>query len=90
MHYPGHIREAFTDWIYDGRPDMAIIEVDYEERQFPAEHLLLQLWRCTDIMPGHACEEFDIPRGSTYASAAQAEMRRRRNRASSASLRRAS
>ncbi len=29
-HYPGHLRAAFTDWIDDGQPDSALVEVDHE------------------------------------------------------------
>ena len=28
-----------------------------------------QLWNCTDIMPGSACDALDIPHGTTYARA---------------------
>ena len=30
-----------------------------------------QLWQCTDILPGHVCDDLGIPLGSTYAQAAR-------------------
>jgi hypothetical protein len=30
-----------------------------------------QLWNCSDILPGGACSELDLPAGSTYAVAAR-------------------
>ena len=72
MHYPGHIRQAFEDWVYEGMPDVAIFEVAYEPTELPARQLLGKLWHCSDIMPSILCGELDMPQGSTYAAAAQA------------------
>jgi len=30
-----------------------------------------QLWRCTNCLPGHVCEELGMPTGSSYAQAAR-------------------
>jgi hypothetical protein len=40
MHFPGHLRQALCDWIEQGAPDVATVEVDYEPVQGPAERLL--------------------------------------------------
>ena len=34
-----------------------------------ARWLCGQLWNCTDILPGMACADLDLPEGSTYARA---------------------
>ena len=36
-----------------------------------ARWLTGQLWNCTDIMPSLACEQLELPLGSTYARAAR-------------------
>ena len=77
MHYPGHIREAFEEWVEAGMPPIAALEVQYEPRQVPASRLLGMLWHCTDIMPGNLRQQLedDLPglKGCrTYAAAAQA------------------
>ena len=72
MHSPGHIRQAFENWVDDGMPDVATVEVGYELRQVPASHLLGMVWHCTDIMPSILCGQLDMPPGTTYAAAAQA------------------
>jgi len=28
-HYPGHLREAFCDWLDEGCPPLARVEVNY-------------------------------------------------------------
>lgn len=55
-HAPGHRRDAFLESISTGTPNAAL-----------AGHL----WSCTDILPRNACDDLDIPPGSTYAQAAR-------------------
>jgi len=62
--HPGHIRQAFEDWIYAGRPEVATVEVHHEPRQVPARKLLGMLWHCTDIMPGILCSQVDMEPGT--------------------------
>ena len=71
MHYPGHLREAFTLWVEDGMPETATVEVKYEEEQWSAERLLGKFWHCSDTMPGPLCQLLDLEQGSSYAQAAQ-------------------
>ncbi len=77
-HYPGHLREAFCRWACEGTPPLASVEVDYEDAVWPAEKLLGRMTHCTDVMPGYACDELEIERGSTYARAAQRLLAERR------------
>lgn len=67
MHKPGFLREAFTDYIEFTEWDQKFIEIDGEEK--PLKWLIGQLWNCTDVMPGSACDAIDLSRGSTYARA---------------------
>jgi len=79
MHYAGHIRQAFCDWVEAGMPATAVIERSYQEHEIPAEELLGLMWHCSDVLPGHICACLGIDRGSSYAAAAQrlrAERRR--------------
>ncbi len=75
MHHPGHIRDAFVEWVEAGLPAAATVERNYEPQQVPAARLLGMLWQCTDIMPGWVCGELDLPPGCTYAQAAQGLLR---------------
>ena len=76
-HYPGHLRAAFTDWIDDGQPDSALVEVDHEPTSWPARTMLGRMCHCTDVMPGEVCARLGMPTGSTYAAAAQRLLRER-------------
>jgi hypothetical protein len=76
-HYPGHLRGAFCDWIDEGMPNVATVEVNYEEQQWPAERLLGKMWNCSDIMPSGLCSELDMELGSTYAMAARGLLEQR-------------
>jgi hypothetical protein len=62
-HAPGHIRDAFTEWIEDGTgPEIDGVPV--------SRRLVIgQLWNCTDIMPSSICDDLDMPLGSNYAQA---------------------
>lgn len=81
-HYPGHLREAFLDWIESDCPDTATVEEGYEPQVWPAERLLGVMWNCSDIMPGWLCELIDLRRGTTYARAARGLKSERRQFAS--------
>jgi hypothetical protein len=52
---------VFADWV----EDPAILSEPDRQSLFGA------LWHCSDIMPALLCDELDMPRGSTYASAVQ-------------------
>lgn len=78
-HFPGHLRDAFIDWVQsDGMPEVARVEVDYEDAAWPARKLLGVFCHCTDAMPSELCRDLDIEPGSTYARAAQRLLRERR------------
>ena len=67
-HAPGYLRDAFLEWLEGERGDV----VDVDEKPQTLRWLIGQLWHCTDVLPGWACDELDIPLGSTYAKAVQA------------------
>jgi hypothetical protein len=68
-HAPGHLREAFIDWVDADDDSKDSVVVGYAELVKPVRWLLGQLWNCTDTMPGMLCEHLEIPQGSTYARA---------------------
>jgi hypothetical protein len=76
-HYPGHLRQAFLDWLDEGCPPLARVEENYEPRTWPAERLLRRMLQCSDVMPGDAyrdaVERFGLERSrrQTYASVAR-------------------
>ena len=75
MHSPGHIREAFIDWVDEGMPAEVPAEGPehffHDNKPRSARLLVGKLWRCTDIMSSELCAELDMPIGSTYAGAVQ-------------------
>jgi len=73
MHYPTHLRDAFLEWIDDGMPDAATLEVNYEELEESADVFLRRFLRCSDQLPRSEAE-IAIDSGaqtSTYAAAAR-------------------
>jgi hypothetical protein len=73
MRAPGHLREAFVEWVDDGaRPGVLVGEDNFREGPQPVRWLLGRLWNCSDIMPRDECAELDMDQGSTYGQAAQA------------------
>ncbi len=77
MHYPTHLREAFIDWLDEGCPPLARVEVGYRPQTWPADRLLKRMLRCSDVMPGdfyrEVVERFGLERSrrQTYASVAR-------------------
>jgi len=67
-HAPGHLREAFLDYILSDSQNATVV-IDEQER--PLKWLLGQFWNCSDILPGDVCDEIDLPRGSSYSIAAR-------------------
>lgn len=67
-HAPGHLREAFEDWV-EGGMKAKTIKVGYEEIPMPPTWLFGVLWNCSDIKPDYLCEYLDLLPGSTYAQA---------------------
>ena len=51
MHYPGHLRDAFYEWLEEGCPPLASVEVNYEPQTWEAERLLRKMLACSDILP---------------------------------------
>jgi len=73
---PGHLREAFLDYLgvgpndfdgFEGYPNRDTVVVGDEQEKKPLRWLLGQLWNCTDVMPSEACEVLNLVPGSTYA-----------------------
>jgi hypothetical protein len=60
-HAPGHLREAFLEWINESRglsadnPLPSTVTIDEEPR--PVGWLFGQLWNCSDVLPRHAFDE---------------------------------
>jgi hypothetical protein len=76
MHYPGHLREAFCDWLDEGCPPLASVEVRYRPTTWPAEQLLRKMLHCSDVVPGEfyreVCESLGIePKRQTYGAIAR-------------------
>ena len=76
-HAPGHLRDAFAEWAEDGW-NASEVDLDWSGNHIfhdgkprSIRWLMGQLWHCSDIMPWGLCEQLDMPRGSTYASAVQ-------------------
>jgi len=67
-HAPGHLREAFDEWVEAGA-DAKTVTVGYAEAVMPTAWLLGQLWNCRDIMPSTLCADLDMRQGSTYGMA---------------------
>lgn len=79
MHFPTHVRDAFARWADDEFPEVAIVQVDDEDREVPVREFLASYTGCSDIMPRELCEQvaagLDYPndvRGMTYGHAAHA------------------
>jgi hypothetical protein len=72
-HVKGHYREAFVELIETG----SVEEWDDDGVDYPAalQALRAELLASDDFMPGHLCDELDVPRGTTYAEAVQLEDR---------------
>ena len=77
MHYPGHLREAFVEWLDEGCRPLARVEVRYEPQTWEAERLLRRMLNCSDVMPGDvyrdvvATYELHSSRKQTYGSVAR-------------------
>lgn len=81
-HAPGHLREAFLDYLeryIDGEHPTTIL-VGWDEVPVSPSWLLGQLWNCSDILPGMAWSAFedyclvhwqDPPRRRTYGAVAR-------------------
>ena len=71
-HAAGHLRDAFTEWVETGATaDEIPGDLFYDGQSRSLRWLLGQLWRCSDIMPSHLCDDLGLPPGSTYAAAVQ-------------------
>ena len=51
MHYSFDRRERFARWVEDGCPDVTVIEQNEQKRRVPADVMLGQMQRCTDVLP---------------------------------------
>jgi hypothetical protein len=79
MHFPGHKRDAFLEWVEADFPETAVIEENYEPRTVPYDALLRGFVDCTDVMPREYCQMvsgklgyWDDLQGLTYGLAATA------------------
>jgi hypothetical protein len=77
VHYPGHLRDAFLDWLDEGCPPLARVEVNHEPQTWTAEQLCRYMLRCSGIMPGEEyrwyVEQLGLERSrtQTYGSVAR-------------------
>lgn len=70
-HAPGHLREAFLDWLEEHWQDERWLQgdtVEVSEKVRPIRWLIGQLWNCTDALPGDECELLGLDY-ATYAVA---------------------
>jgi len=67
MHYPSHLRERFCQWVSEGMPETATVEIDYEVMEEPDRECTLRFIGCTDLMPRmemeHAADLLDVEDG---------------------------
>ena len=68
-HAPGHLRDAFHDWVEAGTPTEFNIELNGGDATVTARWIRGQLWNCSDTMPSSLCADLEIPAGSSYAQA---------------------
>ena len=59
MHYGGHLREAFCDWIAADCPPKVELEDDYEPVIWSAERFLRRMLRCSDVLPGYVRDDVE-------------------------------
>jgi hypothetical protein len=78
MHYPSHMRDRFLEWVDAGYPTVAVVERNYEEHEVPAETMLREMLRCSDVLPGDVAEQISEELGlepdswrRTYRAAAR-------------------
>src|SRR6266852_3241817 len=50
MHYPSHLRDRFCQWVEEGMPETATVEIDYEVKDEPARDFAFRFLGCTDLM----------------------------------------
>ncbi len=70
-HLPAHIRDAFHEWLEDGQPERAAVELNYARTDWSARELLMVLSGCSDTLPNLYSEELDLPPGARYSEVAQ-------------------
>lgn len=75
-HAPGHLRDAFLEYIDEtgglaamNLNDKVTIYIDEGEPDVSLRWLTGQLWNCSDIVPSFECGLLDLLQGSTYAMA---------------------
>ncbi len=77
MHFGGHWREAFCDWVDAGCPAEVELEVSYEPTTWDRRRFLGKMSHCSDVLPQETsaslCERFpQLEDGRrSYAAAAQ-------------------
>lgn len=79
---PEYIKEGFRRWVegwgwekkdrYIYPYNEVVFDVGEQREEWPLPKLLGKLWRCTEPMTDTLCERTDLPRGSSFARAAQA------------------
>ena len=68
-HAPGHLRAAFLDWVEFGCVLERLVAVGDDDVPRDIRWLIGRLWNCPDTLPGWACRDLGIDRGSSYAQA---------------------
>jgi len=69
---PGHLRNAFEEFVAKidfEEAGMSHLTVTVNDENKPLRWLIGQLWNCRDRLQGAACDDLDLPRGTTYAQA---------------------
>jgi hypothetical protein len=81
-HFPGHLREAFSEAVGDWPAALADTDDLFHGRVMRAwwsdlsveqrgRYLAGKMHLCTDIMPSGVCADLDLPPGSTFGRGAR-------------------
>jgi hypothetical protein len=66
MHYGGHLREAFCDWVEAGMPAVSTVEVNYEPAAMTWERFMRRMERCSDVLPSYTWSQIRDQYGDTW------------------------
>ncbi len=66
MHYGTHLRQAFCDWVDEGLPAIATVEVNYEPTSMDWDQFMRRMERCSDVLPGETWSQLREEYGDTW------------------------
>ena len=71
-HIQSHLREAFQEWLDQFGSDFPVsldAVTSQDGEPMTGRWLIGQLWNCTDTLPNNYCDQLNVAKGSSYASA---------------------